>query len=131
MRLVCRLGYVVTRGDFEMSETESTLRKQARQFISDGVLPRRPPDLSWGGPGSNEICALCGVCVDQRAIEMELEFIKPLGQGKDVLHLHSHCFAAWEFELHALAAPRGQNGGNVARQEPRLAEPSEAREEGL
>ena len=50
-----------------------------------------------GGPGSGDVCAVCGEPVARHLIDLEMEFARP-GVTPDTLHLHLRCFAAWEFE---------------------------------
>jgi hypothetical protein len=38
---------------------KSTLRELARRALHNGKLPRRLPDQMWGGPGADEVCAVC------------------------------------------------------------------------
>ena len=111
-----------------MAETEETLRLRARQLINDGRLPRRAPNNSWGGAGSNEICPVCDTPVYQREVEIELEFIGTEGTGKDIFHLHRSCYAAWELErqlLDSSSEPPRRSGAWRATRQPGHDEPED------
>ena len=44
-------------------------------------------------------CPVCGLAVTQDELEFEVEFAHDGGaRGGDTYHLHTHGFAAWEFE---------------------------------
>ena len=87
---------------------EPILREQARAAIKAGKLPARAPDRTWGGPGVNAECAICGKRVTKSEMEFEIQFEKDDGDGLDKFHVHLRCFAAWEFE-------RGKLDGNASR----------------
>lgn len=80
---------------------EKILREQARAAIRDGKLPSRTPNRTWGGPGVDAPCAVCGVNVGKGEMEFEIQFVQPGGGGLDKFHVHIACFAAWEFERHS------------------------------
>lgn len=78
---------------------ENSLREQAREVIRTGQLPGRPADRTWGGPGSEQPCAVCRLPLHRQQPELELEFVRPLGQGGPVTHhLHVDCCKAWRLE---------------------------------
>jgi hypothetical protein len=78
---------------------EIRLHEQAREAIQNGKLPARAPDRTWGGPGVGAECSVCGRPVTQDEIEFEIEFkCDGNSPGLDKFHVHSRCFAAWEFE---------------------------------
>ena len=82
------------------------LRTKARQAIQSGKLPDRPPDRSWGGPGSGGDCTVCGKSLIPDESELELDFgqdsVRP---SRLIYHVHFRCFDAWELEL-----PNAKNG---------------------
>jgi hypothetical protein len=78
---------------------ESLLREKAREAIRSGKLPIAKPDRTYGGPGSNEACPVCGKTVRRDQMELEIEFSHDSATpGLDRYRLHPRCFAAWEFE---------------------------------
>ena len=78
---------------------ESLLHQQAGEAIQSGKLPKTSPDRTWGGPGENLPCSICGKIVGKDEKEFEIHFLRD-GDAThaDVHHLHIRCFAAWEFE---------------------------------
>lgn len=88
---------------------EGALRKKAHEMIEAGKLPRRRPDSSWGGPGMDADCALCGVPVKAQEGDMGLEF----GVGK--YHMHARCFAAWELERYNVEVARRSRLARLAK----------------
>ena len=78
---------------------ESALREKARDIIRTGKLPSRRPDRTWGGPGVNAECAVCGLPVRPDEMEFEIQFARDGDNpGLDKYHVHIRCFAAWELE---------------------------------
>ena len=78
---------------------EPLLRKKARDAIRSGKLPVRKPDRTFGGPGSDLTCSVCGEPVKRDEAEFELEFNRHgVIPGLDRYHFHVRCFSAWEFE---------------------------------
>ena len=78
---------------------ESTLRQKAREAIRAGKLPNRSADGTWGGPGADAECSVCGVPVKREELEFEIEFARgDADQAADKHHLHVRCFEAWEAE---------------------------------
>lgn len=79
---------------------EGVLREKARRAIQAGELPPRRPDRTFGAPGSNVGCRLCGQPLPRQHMEFQLEYDRPGPEGGfDRVHLHPRCFAAWESEL--------------------------------
>ena len=78
---------------------ELLLREKARDAIGSGALPTGKPDCTFGGPGSNVACAVCGERPPWAQMELEIEFNRhgPT-PGSDRYHLHPRCYAAWVFE---------------------------------
>jgi hypothetical protein len=75
---------------------ESILRKNAREAIYQGRLPRTRPDrTTLVGTGSGAACAICGDTVNRDQTELEIEF-----EHAELVKysLHAKCFSAWEFE---------------------------------
>ena len=78
---------------------EPPLREQAREAIRTGKLPTRSYDRIFGGPGSEQPCAVCGKTLPRTEMEVELEFnCHGAIPGTDQFHLHQRCYAAWKFE---------------------------------
>jgi len=78
---------------------EALVRSQARQALTRGHIPRRDPDRTWGGPGADIPCTICGVRITVSQTEYELQYRHDgANPGLDRFHLHLRCFAAWEFE---------------------------------
>jgi hypothetical protein len=77
------------------------LREKARAAIQSGKVPARTPDRTWGGPGVGAKCAVCEKPVTQNELEFEIQFAHDGDNlGLDEFHVHTRCFAAWEFERH-------------------------------
>ena len=78
---------------------EAEIRALARRVLQTRTLPRRDPDRTWGGPGVDMPCTICGVRISADTTEYELQFRR---HGRDAIldrfHLHLRCFAAWELE---------------------------------
>lgn len=78
---------------------EQILRGKARDAIAGGRFPNRSPDRTWGGPGVGAACAICTFPVRDDQTEFAVEFARDGDDpGLDKYHLHTRCFAAWEFE---------------------------------
>ena len=78
---------------------ELLLRDKARAAIRSGTLPTKKPDCTFGGPGSNAACAVCGDAIPREQMELEIEFNRHgATPAVDRYHLHPRCYAAWEFE---------------------------------
>ena len=79
---------------------EESLVEMAREAIRAGKLPARRPDRTFGGPGSQADCAVCGELISRSQMELELEFKRHgANPGLDSYHVHPRCFAAWETAL--------------------------------
>lgn len=78
---------------------ESVLREIARLAIATGALPSRPPQQTWGGPGTGAKCALCQAHVNSDELEFEVEF--EFESGSERYHLHLTCYSAWDAERKA------------------------------
>jgi hypothetical protein len=77
---------------------EPLLREQAREAIRAGKLPTRSYDRVFGGPGSEQPCAVCGKTLPRAEVEIELEFNRhDATLGIDQFHFHHRCYVAWEF----------------------------------
>jgi hypothetical protein len=93
-------------------DDEIVLRRIARESIDKGILPRRSPQQTWGGPGTGLTCALCGAPVAKDELEFEVEF------GRERYHLHRACFSAWDAERRAhgvAAAEQPASASSAAR----------------
>lgn len=91
---------------------EPDLRRQARESIRDGKLPATRPARTWGGPGANTPCAVCGQLISQSATGFELEFEASFDSEPVHLQMHVPCFVAWELELERPPAISSGNEGN-------------------
>ena len=77
---------------------EPILREKAREAIRRGLTTRKP-DRTYGGPGSEVPCAVCGQVVKREEMELEIEFNRDSAEaGSNRYYFHPRCFAAWEFE---------------------------------
>ena len=77
---------------------ERILREKARQAVEQRRLPNRPPDRLWGGPGVGAPCAVCDRPVEKAEMEFEIQFARDGGIPYfDVFHVHTRCYAVWEF----------------------------------
>jgi len=86
---------------------ESILRDRARQAVEQRKLPNRPPDRLWGGPGVGAPCVVCDCPVEKSEMEFEIQYARDGGiPHLDVFHVHSRCYAAWEFVRHSEAGSR-------------------------
>jgi len=78
---------------------EDEVRALARQALKRSTIPRRDPDRTWGGPGVDMACSICGKRIPPTITEYELQFSHDGAHpGLDRFHLHLRCFAAWEME---------------------------------
>jgi hypothetical protein len=78
---------------------EKELRERIRTAVAAGKLPDRPPERTWGGPGSGKDCALCGEPAMAQEAELELDYISNDGRNGPVcLHVHARCWQLWESE---------------------------------
>jgi hypothetical protein len=85
---------------------EGRLRQQANEAVQNGKLPSRAPDRTWGGPGVDAECSVCGKPVTKDDLEFEIQFeYGGTIPGLDKLHVHIRCFAAWEFERRKASSP--------------------------
>src|SRR5262249_7627517 len=64
-----------------------------RTRIADGTLPRRDPEKTWFGHGTNRACDACLLPVSREQIEVEADF-----DGAPTIRLHSSCFHIWQVE---------------------------------
>ncbi len=78
---------------------EKHVRAMARIAVQSGKIPRRDPDRTWGGPGADVPCTICGQRITVSQMEYELQFRHDgATPGLDRFHLHLRCFAGWELE---------------------------------
>lgn len=92
---------------------EQLLRRLAREAIAAERVPAERPKGTWGGNGTGALCDICGLPIPEDEIGFEVEFSQEAARARNCFHLHSRCFAAWEFERHALEVgehPEGTNG---------------------
>src|SRR4029453_14754084 len=65
------------------------VRQEAREAIRAGRLPTRSYDRIFGGPGSEQPCAVCGKTLPPTEMEVELEFnCHGAIPGIDQFHFH-------------------------------------------
>ena len=78
---------------------EDEVRALARQVLRNTKIPRHDPDRTWGGPGVDMPCTICGKRVTRDQLEYELQFSHDgANPGLDRFHMHIRCFSAWEME---------------------------------
>lgn len=90
---------------------EQALRRLAREAMTAERVPAGRPKGTWGGDGTGALCAICGLSISRHGIGFEVEFSGETAPAR-TYHLHSQCFAAWEFERRALEAEAPQKGCN-------------------
>ncbi len=61
------------------------------------MLPYQEPLRTWAGRGTGVRCNFCGVPIEARDIEYEVE-LASAGQPRG-LHFHFNCSQAWERQL--------------------------------
>ena len=94
---------------------ESLLRAGACEATKVRKLPDRRPEHIWGGPGSGEVCAVCGKTIGAEEVEIELQFTSNGDSNATNYHVHARCFAVWERErrhgdANGHSLPPGSNG---------------------
>jgi hypothetical protein len=70
------------------------LRQRAEERVRAGTLPLREPDRSWAGPGTGQVCDVCGLRIEPTGPEYDLEF-----ESDTVpvfVRFHRVCLAVWE-----------------------------------
>ena len=92
---------------------EECLRRLAREAVAAGRIPAAKPKGTWGGDGTGAPCAICGLPIPEVEIGFEVEFSQDVDRGSGCCHLHSRCFAAWEFERHTLESGEHENGASA------------------
>lgn len=90
---------------------EETLRRLAREAIGAGQVPAEQPTGTWGGNGSGAPCNICTLPISSHDIGFEVEFSQKGARARSC-HLHSRCFAAWEFERHMVQTAQDRKGSN-------------------
>ena len=58
------------------------------------LLPYQEPLKTWAGRGTGVRCNLCGLPIEARDIEYEVE-LAPNGSPRG-LHFHFNCYRVWE-----------------------------------
>lgn len=79
-----------------LTAKETELRLRARVLIQEGLLPRRPPEKTWGGYGLGKVCSLCSQPIQQTDVEYEVQDDDIHAPG--TYRFHFMCHAAWQFE---------------------------------
>jgi hypothetical protein len=59
-----------------------------------GVLPYQEPLRTWASRGTGVRCNLCGMPIEARQLEYEVE-LGPAGNPRG-LHFHFNCYQVWE-----------------------------------
>jgi hypothetical protein len=87
---------------------EGVLRDKARQAVEQRKVPNRSPDRLWGGPGVGAPCAVCDRPVEKAEMEFEIQFARDGSTTPyfDVFHVHTRCYALWEFVRRSEAGSR-------------------------
>lgn len=91
---------------------EESLRRLAREAIAAERIPAERPKGTWGGNGTGVLCDICGLPIPDDEIGFEVEFSQEAARPRRCCHLHSRCFAAWEFERHTLVVSEHRKGSN-------------------
>jgi hypothetical protein len=82
---------------------DEKLLRQVREAIRTGKFPARDPHSVTGhvvsGSRSDADCALCGMRLNSREAELELEFSPDHGCATSTAYrVHPQCYAAWQLE---------------------------------
>ena len=88
---------VPAKGSYQVDQTG--LCQRVRNAIREGKLPTRPPDRTWGGPGSGVPCAVCDLPIPRAGMQFEIQFaIDGSPPDFNIYHVHTSCYAAWNLE---------------------------------
>lgn len=79
-----------------LADLEARLRMIARERIATGQIPCDPLARTWGGYGTEAVCALCDRPIRKDEIEYEVE--PHCQEGAQTLRLHIVCYAIWQLE---------------------------------
>ena len=79
-----------------MDDVESIQRRQAREAIESGRMPRKHPDWVCSGPGVGALCSVCGVPNQKAETEFEVQFTGNTPPIPELHHVHPRCHAMWE-----------------------------------
>ncbi len=73
---------------------ETAVRRQIREKLAAGALPRTLPPMMWAGPSSWKwkTCAACAERIFEG--ELEIEFLI----GGDPMYFHLRCHELWSEE---------------------------------
>ena len=99
------------------------MRALAAAAIRARTIPSRSPRRMFGSAGSGTICTVCGEPVRADQLEIDIDFNEPRSGHETSLnsmleqlharpevvtryHLHTRCFAAWEFERPKVGGPQ-------------------------
>jgi hypothetical protein len=82
---------------------DETVLRQVREAIKTGKFPGRDPHSVTGhvvsGWRSDADCALCGMRLMPKEVELELEFSPDHGcDNSTAYRVHPQCYAAWQLE---------------------------------
>jgi hypothetical protein len=80
---------------------EGELRREARERLERGELPRLSPLRIWINQGAQEACSLCGAAITESETEYELEFELRFDLSRSELvpfRFHALCHAIWQME---------------------------------
>lgn len=91
---------------------EELLRRLAREAIAAERIPAERPKGTWGGNGTGVLCDMCGFPIPDDEIGFQVEFSQEAARARSCYHLHSRCFAAWEFERHTVESGEHRKGAN-------------------
>jgi hypothetical protein len=92
---------------------DTPLRAQVRELIRRGKLPDRLPDRTWGGPGTDAPCAVCGIRVGSDEMGFEIDFTSDGIVDGNSQQFHAPCLRALEIELDKLEIARRAVSPNV------------------
>jgi len=75
---------------------DNVVRRQAREKLKSGALPRQPQQKLWVGPSDGFRCTLCDRPIDRDDMEYEVEL--PPSVSVQTMRFHRRCHAIWERE---------------------------------
>jgi len=61
----------------------------------DNASPAQKPPRTWAGHGTGTLCSACGIAIEEKDIEYEVELLAPAGDSRG-LHFHFNCYRDWE-----------------------------------
>ena len=111
-RTAPRLRRISGGSSLEPRREHEALRALIRLWLAQGLLPT--PGDTWAGPGTGELCVVCGEIITPSHIEYEI------GHRAGRLYAHQPCFALWAEEAaqSGMHATSSQWGSGLAAPPP-------------